>query len=301
MARQFHRQAGDARKFKVLSHYRAYHGVTGQALAASGWRAHKSPYEPLAPGFVHLHTPDPYRPPFEVDAGRGRRHLRPPRRAGDRAGRPGDDRGPGHRADPDVGRRRDPAGRLPAGAPSALRPARHRPRLRRDHHRVRPDREALRRRALRDLAGHPRLRQGPHRRLRRALRDGGHRPHRPGVLGPARARSSRPATPTRAIPSRARPDSRRWRRSGTATWSRTRAARGEQALERLRPLAARLAGIGDVRGQGLLVGHRVRVRPRDQGAVPGRRERRRQGAGGRQAARACSCARAIGWPCSLRR
>jgi adenosylmethionine-8-amino-7-oxononanoate aminotransferase len=68
MARQFHRQAGDPRKYKVLSHYRAYHGVTGQALAASGWRAHKTPYEPLAGGFVHLHTPDPYRPPFDVDA-----------------------------------------------------------------------------------------------------------------------------------------------------------------------------------------------------------------------------------------
>jgi adenosylmethionine-8-amino-7-oxononanoate aminotransferase len=67
MARQFHRQAGDGRKFKVLSHYRAYHGVTGQALAAGGWRAHKSAYEPLAAGFVHLHTPDPYRPPFDVD------------------------------------------------------------------------------------------------------------------------------------------------------------------------------------------------------------------------------------------
>jgi adenosylmethionine-8-amino-7-oxononanoate aminotransferase len=67
MARQFHRQTGDARKFKVLSHYRGYHGVTGQALAASGWPGSKSPYEPLATGFVHLHTPDPYRPPFDVD------------------------------------------------------------------------------------------------------------------------------------------------------------------------------------------------------------------------------------------
>ena len=67
MARQFHRQAGDPRKFKVLSHYRAYHGVTGQALAASGWRASRSPYEPLAAGFIHLHTPDPYRPPFDVE------------------------------------------------------------------------------------------------------------------------------------------------------------------------------------------------------------------------------------------
>jgi adenosylmethionine-8-amino-7-oxononanoate aminotransferase len=67
MARQFHRQAGDPRKYKVLSHYRGYHGATGHALAASGWRASRSPYEPLAGGFVHLHTPDPYRPPFDVD------------------------------------------------------------------------------------------------------------------------------------------------------------------------------------------------------------------------------------------
>ncbi len=68
MARQFHRQVGDPRKYKVLSHYRAYHGVTGHALAASGWRASRSPYEPLAAGFIHLHTPDRYRPPFDVAA-----------------------------------------------------------------------------------------------------------------------------------------------------------------------------------------------------------------------------------------
>ena len=67
MARQYHRQAGDPRKYKVLSHYRAYHGATGLALAAGGWRAHRTPYEPLPAGFVHLHTPDPYRPPFSVD------------------------------------------------------------------------------------------------------------------------------------------------------------------------------------------------------------------------------------------
>jgi adenosylmethionine-8-amino-7-oxononanoate aminotransferase len=66
MARQFHQQAGDPRKYKVLSHYRGFHGVTGHALAAGGWRAHRSPYEPLSAGFIHLHTPDPYRPPFNV-------------------------------------------------------------------------------------------------------------------------------------------------------------------------------------------------------------------------------------------
>lgn len=64
MARQYHKQTGAATKFKVLSHYRAYHGATGHALAAGGWPGWRAAYEPLPAGFVHLHTPDPYRPPF---------------------------------------------------------------------------------------------------------------------------------------------------------------------------------------------------------------------------------------------
>lgn len=64
IARQYHKQTGHAEKFKILSHYRSYHGGTGHAIAASGWPAWRTPYEPLAGGFVHLHTPDPYRPPF---------------------------------------------------------------------------------------------------------------------------------------------------------------------------------------------------------------------------------------------
>ena len=68
MARQYEKQAGDPRKYKILSHYRAYHGVTGQALAATGWPHIRNPYEPLPGGFVHLHTPDSYRPPFNVPA-----------------------------------------------------------------------------------------------------------------------------------------------------------------------------------------------------------------------------------------
>jgi adenosylmethionine-8-amino-7-oxononanoate aminotransferase len=65
IARQFHKQTGQAGKFKILSHYRSYHGGTGHAVAASGWPAWRAPYEPLAGGFVHLHTPDPFRPPFD--------------------------------------------------------------------------------------------------------------------------------------------------------------------------------------------------------------------------------------------
>jgi adenosylmethionine-8-amino-7-oxononanoate aminotransferase len=55
---------GRGTKYKILSHYRAYHGGTGHALAAGGWPGWRVPYEPLPGGFIHLHTPDPYRPPF---------------------------------------------------------------------------------------------------------------------------------------------------------------------------------------------------------------------------------------------
>jgi adenosylmethionine-8-amino-7-oxononanoate aminotransferase len=64
MARQYHKQTGAATRYKVLSHYRAYHGGTGHALAAGGWPGWRAAYEPLPAGFLHLHTPDPYRPPF---------------------------------------------------------------------------------------------------------------------------------------------------------------------------------------------------------------------------------------------
>ena len=68
IARQYHKQTGSAGRYKILSHYRSYHGGTGHAVAAGGWPTWRAPYEPLAGGFVHLHTPDPYRPPFDVPA-----------------------------------------------------------------------------------------------------------------------------------------------------------------------------------------------------------------------------------------
>src|SRR5258708_21483968 len=58
LARQFHKQTGHATKYKVVSHYRGYHGGTGNALAASGWAHWKNAFEPLPGGFVHLQTPD---------------------------------------------------------------------------------------------------------------------------------------------------------------------------------------------------------------------------------------------------
>jgi adenosylmethionine-8-amino-7-oxononanoate aminotransferase len=66
MARQFHRQDGSnaGMKYKILSHYRGFHGATGFAVSATGWPAWKVPYEPFPAGFVHLPTPDAYRPSF---------------------------------------------------------------------------------------------------------------------------------------------------------------------------------------------------------------------------------------------
>lgn len=64
MARQYHKQTGAPTKFKILSHYRSYHGATGYALAAGGWPSWRAPYEPLPGGFVHLPTPETYQAPF---------------------------------------------------------------------------------------------------------------------------------------------------------------------------------------------------------------------------------------------
>ena len=67
MARQYQRQSGVPTKYKVLSHYRGFHGATGFAVSATGWPAWKVPYEPFPTGFVHLPTPDSYRPRFGGD------------------------------------------------------------------------------------------------------------------------------------------------------------------------------------------------------------------------------------------
>jgi taurine-pyruvate aminotransferase len=61
IARQFHQQKGDYNRYKIVSRYRAYHGNSMGALAATGQAQRKFKYEPLAPGFVHVSPPDSYR------------------------------------------------------------------------------------------------------------------------------------------------------------------------------------------------------------------------------------------------
>jgi len=67
IARQYHQQNGATDRFKVISRYRAYHGNTLGALAATGQSERKYKYEPLAPGFLHVKAPDQYRFPEEAE------------------------------------------------------------------------------------------------------------------------------------------------------------------------------------------------------------------------------------------
>jgi taurine-pyruvate aminotransferase len=61
IARQYHQQKGEHNRYKIVSRYRAYHGNSMGALAATGQAQRKYKYEPLAPGFIHVSPPDSYR------------------------------------------------------------------------------------------------------------------------------------------------------------------------------------------------------------------------------------------------
>jgi len=61
LVRQYHQLRGEHQRFKIIARYRAYHGSTLGALSATGQAMRRSGYEPLAPGFLHVPPPDPYR------------------------------------------------------------------------------------------------------------------------------------------------------------------------------------------------------------------------------------------------
>lgn len=65
LARQYHRQTGHPRKYKIIAKYGGYHGATMGALSATGSWERKSVFEPLVPGFIHVHPPYCYRCPFD--------------------------------------------------------------------------------------------------------------------------------------------------------------------------------------------------------------------------------------------
>lgn len=66
IARQYHQQTGSHGRYKFISRYRAYHGNSMGALAATGQAERKYKYEPLGQGFIHVAPPDIYRNPNDI-------------------------------------------------------------------------------------------------------------------------------------------------------------------------------------------------------------------------------------------
>jgi adenosylmethionine-8-amino-7-oxononanoate aminotransferase len=61
VARQYHAQTGSPGRYKIIARHRGYHGNTLGALSATGQDERKLGYGPMAPGFLHVDAPDPYR------------------------------------------------------------------------------------------------------------------------------------------------------------------------------------------------------------------------------------------------
>jgi putrescine---pyruvate transaminase len=60
-ARFYWKAIGKPDKVKIIARHHAYHGVTLQAMSATGMPAYWKMFEPRVPGFVHIQTCYPYR------------------------------------------------------------------------------------------------------------------------------------------------------------------------------------------------------------------------------------------------
>jgi adenosylmethionine-8-amino-7-oxononanoate aminotransferase len=67
MAKQYHKIIGNQRKYKILSFYDSYHGATMGAMSATGKSSYKKYYQPLMEGFIHVHSHNCYRCPFDQE------------------------------------------------------------------------------------------------------------------------------------------------------------------------------------------------------------------------------------------
>ncbi len=66
LARLYFHLRGEPERVNIVSRIRDYHGLTWGATSATGLAAFKQHFGPLAPGFLHAPSPDPYR--FAGDA-----------------------------------------------------------------------------------------------------------------------------------------------------------------------------------------------------------------------------------------
>lgn len=67
MALQYHKQAGNPEKYKIIGTYGAYHGGTFGALSASGVSSRRTTFEPLM-GMMHVHPPIFNRCPLRLSS-----------------------------------------------------------------------------------------------------------------------------------------------------------------------------------------------------------------------------------------
>ena len=191
LARQYHQLRGEPSRFKIISRYRAYHGSTLGALAASGQSLRRLSYEPLPAGFVQVPPPDTLRQPPGTDleayglrcAAELEQTIRYEMAETVAA----------VIMEPIItgGGLLDPAGQLPARGRGGLPAPRGAPDRGRGHLRVRAHRHLVRLRALGRAAGHRDDGQGHHQRLLPPGRGGGHRRGVRGLLArPGRPRAA---------------------------------------------------------------------------------------------------------------
>ena len=69
LARQYHMAHGEPQRQKIISRNYAYHGTTLGALGVTGLTAISDPFQPLAPGHIHVANTNAYRPQSNDPAG----------------------------------------------------------------------------------------------------------------------------------------------------------------------------------------------------------------------------------------
>ncbi|MBD3291858.1 MAG: aminotransferase class III-fold pyridoxal phosphate-dependent enzyme, partial [Armatimonadia bacterium] len=67
MARQYFHEIDQPGRSKILYRRHSYHGASMGAMAATGLQWFREPYPPLAPGFVQVMAPNPYRCEMGLD------------------------------------------------------------------------------------------------------------------------------------------------------------------------------------------------------------------------------------------
>lgn len=67
MARRYHIQRGNEGKYKILSRWQSYHGISNGALSVSGFAKRRKGYEPYLPEMGHIQPAYTYRPWIEDD------------------------------------------------------------------------------------------------------------------------------------------------------------------------------------------------------------------------------------------